>query len=82
MTTPTIDDIRRRIASLLEIPEEQAAPSAELGALVGDSFRLVEMAIEIQDDYGVMFGQQDIARLRTVGDLAALVHSRLDPSAS
>ena len=37
------------------------------------------MAIQIQDDYDVMFGQQDVAQLRTVGDLAELVHSRLSP---
>ncbi len=79
MTPPTIDDIRRRIAAILDIPEERAASEVELGDLVADSFRLVEMAIQIQDDYDVMFGQQDVARLRTVGDLAELVHSRLSP---
>jgi acyl carrier protein len=79
VTPPTIDDIRRRIAAILDIPEERAASEVELGDLVADSFRLVEMAIQIQDDYDVMFGQQDVARLRTVGDLAELVHSRLSP---
>ncbi|CAN5822371.1 hypothetical protein BH24ACT2_BH24ACT2_13430 [soil metagenome] len=79
MTPPTIDDIRRRIAVILDIPEERAASEVELGDLVADSFRLVEMAIQIQDDYDVMFGQQDVAQLRTVGDLAELVHSRLSP---
>ena len=79
MTPPTIDDIRRRIAAILDIPEERAGSEVELGDLVADSFRLVEMAIQIQDDYDVMFGQQDVAQLRTVGDLAELVHSRLSP---
>ena len=79
MTPPTIDDIRRRIAAILDIPEERAASEVELSDLVADSFRLVEMAIQIQDDYDVMFGQQDVAQLRTVGDLAELVHSRLSP---
>lgn len=74
----TVDDIRRRIAAILEVSEERAAPEVELGDLVADSFRLVEMAIQVQDDYDVMFGQQDVARLRTVGDLAELVRSRLD----
>ncbi len=79
MTPPTIDDVRRRIAAILDIPEQRAGPEADLGDLVADSFRLVEMAIQLQDDYEVLFGQQDVARLRTVGDLATLVHSRLDP---
>jgi len=79
VTPPTIDDIRRRIAAILDIPEDRAGSEVELGDLVADSFRLVEMAIQIQDDYDVMFGQQDVAQLRTVGDLAELVHSRLSP---
>ncbi|CAN5784797.1 hypothetical protein BH23ACT1_BH23ACT1_09420 [soil metagenome] len=79
MTPPTIDDIRRRIAAILDIPEERAASEVELGDLVADSFRLVEMAIQIQDDYDVMFGQQDVAQLRTVGDLAELGRSRMAP---
>jgi acyl carrier protein len=79
VTPPTIDDIRRRIASILEVPEQRAAPDADLADLVADSFRLVEMAIELQEEYEVMFGQQDVAQLRTVGDLAALIHARLGP---
>lgn len=82
MTRPTPDDIRRRIAAILDVAEERATSEADLADLVADSFRLVEMAIEIQDDYDVMFGQQDVARLRTVGDLAALVHSRLGAGSS
>jgi acyl carrier protein len=82
VTPPTPDDIRRRIAAILDVAEERATPEADLADLVADSFRLVEMAIEIQDDYDVMFGQQDVARLRTVGDLAALVHSRLGAGSS
>lgn len=78
MTGPGIDDIRRRIAALLEVSEERATPDTELADLVADSFRLVEMAIEVQDDYGVIFGQADVARLRTVGELADLIHDRLD----
>ncbi len=80
MTTPTTDDIRRRIAAILEIPEGRVTADADLGDLVADSFRLVEMAIQLQDDYDVMFGQQDVARLSTVGDLVDLIHSRLGPS--
>lgn len=80
MSETSLDDIRRRIAALLEVPEVRVTPEAELADLVGDSFRLVEMAIEIQDDYDVVFGQQDLSRLRTVGDLARLIHQRMEES--
>jgi len=73
----TTDDVRRRIAEILEIPEERAAPDTVLTDLVSDSFRLVEMAIELQEDYDVIIGQADMADLRTVDQLAELVRSRV-----
>jgi len=73
----TTDDVRRRIAEILEIPEERASPETVLTDLVSDSFRLVEMAIELQEDYDVIIGQADMADLRTVEQLAELVRSRV-----
>jgi len=73
----TTDDVRRRIAEILEIPEARATPDTVLTDLVSDSFRLVEMAIELQEDYDVVIGQADMTDLRTVGDLAELVRSRV-----
>jgi len=73
----TTDDIRRRMAEILEIPEARATPDTVLTDLVSDSFRLVEMAIELQDDYDVIIGQSDMADLRTVEQLAELIRSRV-----
>lgn len=78
--SPAVDDIRRRIAAVLELPESKVAAETDLADLVADSFRLVEMSIEIQDDYDVIFGQQDLAAVHTVGDLAALIRDRLAAS--
>ncbi len=77
--TVSVDDIRRTMAQVLELPEERVQPDAVLTDLVSDSFLLVEMAIELQEHYDVMFGQDDMRDLRTVADLAGLVHSRLSP---
>jgi len=73
----TADDVRRRIAGILEVAEPRVAPDAVLTDLVSDSFRLVEMAIELQEDYDVIIGQADMIDLRTVGQLAELVRSRV-----
>lgn len=75
--TVSVEDIRRKMADVLELPESRVAPDAVLTDLVSDSFLLVEMAIELQEHYDVMFGQDDMRDLRTVADLAGLVHSRL-----
>lgn len=77
--TVSLEDIRRKMAEVLELPEARVPPDAALTDLVSDSFLLVEMAIELQEHYDVMFGQDDMRDLRTVGDLAGLVHSRLAP---
>ncbi|MDQ3610101.1 MAG: acyl carrier protein [Actinomycetota bacterium] len=73
----TSEDVRRRIAHVLELPVERVVDSAVLTELVTDSFRLVELAIDLQEEYDVMFGQADMKGLRTVADLVALVHNRL-----
>ena len=65
------------MADILDVPERRVTPDAVLTDLVSDSFRLVEMAIELQEHYGVLFGQEDMKDLRTVGDRAELVRSRL-----
>ena len=77
MPVPTAEDVCRRIAELLEVPERRARPDTVLTDLVTESFRLVEMAIELQEDYQVVFTQADMKQLVTVGDLAELVRSRV-----
>ena len=77
MTVPTNEEIVSRIADTLGVPESRVQPEAALAALVSDSYRLVEMAIELQDDYDVIFTQADLSGVSTVGDLAELVRSRI-----
>lgn len=79
MTPVTVDEIRLRMADILEVPERRVSPDVVLTDLVNDSFRLVEMAIELQEHYDILFGQEDMKDLRTVGDLAGLILSRLGP---
>lgn len=76
----TADDVRLRIAEILRVREARVGPDAVLTDLVAESFRLVEMAIELQEDYDVLLGQADLRDLRTVGDLAELVRSRIAPA--
>ena len=73
----TPDAIRLHIADILDVPEGRVGGDAVLTDLVADSFRLVELAISLQEDYDVMFSQADMVPLRTVTDLVTLVHSRL-----
>lgn len=76
MAIPEQQEILVRIADVLGIAEARVKPEAVLTDLVSDSYRLVEMAIELQDDYDVIFSQADLATVTTVRDLAELVQSR------
>ena len=73
---PSADDVLDRVAEVLGVPRARVRPEAVLTELVSDSYRLVEMAMELQDDYDVIFSQADLAGVTTVADLADLVRSR------
>ena len=76
MTGPTVEEIVVRVADVLGVAESRVRPEVQLADLVSDSYRLVEMAIELQDDYDVIFTQADLSGVSTVADLAELVRSR------
>ncbi len=80
--TATVDaaQVQRRIAAVLQLPAESISSDTELADVVADSFALVEMMIELQEDYGVQFAQDDIAPLRTAGDVADLIARRIAPA--
>jgi acyl carrier protein len=73
---PSADDVFDRVAEVLGVPRSRVRPDVVLTELVSDSYRLVEMAMELQDDYDVIFSQADLAGVSTVGELANLVRSR------
>lgn len=62
-------DIKAKIAELLNIPEERVEGEVVLKELVTDSFLLVEMVIELQEVFGVQLVQDDLREVRTVSDL-------------
>ena len=70
------ESVRRRIAEILRQPIEKVADATELIDLVAESFVLVEMAIELQEEFHVRLLQEDLNGVRTVADLTRLVASR------
>ncbi len=76
VAVPGPEEVFRRIADVLGVAVARVQPDVTLTDLVSDSYRLVEMAIELQDDYDVIFTQADLSGVTTVADLAELVRSR------
>lgn len=66
-----------RMAEVLRRPLDSINYDSELAVIAPDSFVLVEMVIELQDEFGVRFDHADMSNLRTVRDVIALVERRL-----
>ena len=76
MTTTAIG-VKTRIAEVLNISADRVSEETNLKDLVSDSFLLVEMAIELQEDFRVRFSQEDLKVVLTVQDLIALIEIKL-----
>jgi len=70
------EEIKNRIAEVLNISVERFNDETILKDLVTDSFLLVEMAIELQEDFQVRFSQEDLKEVGTIGDLIFLTKNK------
>ncbi len=73
----TREQVRKTMAEVLGHATGRVEDSAQLTDLVNSSFLLVEMVIELQEEFAVRFQQADLADVKTVGDLIDLVVSRI-----
>jgi acyl carrier protein len=64
--------VKEKIAGVLRLPPEQIEDDALLTDLAAESFVLVEMVIELQEDLGVRVVQDDLKGVKTVADLIKL----------
>jgi acyl carrier protein len=71
--TVAFDDVAERIAATLIISRDRLAPDTPLAELVVDSLDLVELGVELQEEFDVVFTHEDLENVATVGDLVALV---------
>jgi acyl carrier protein len=67
----------QKMAEVLGQKPESISDDAVLTSLVNSSFVLVEMVIELQEEFGVRFQQADLNGITTVGQLIALIESRV-----
>ena len=77
----TLQKTRTFLARRLEIDESEVTPERTLESLGIDSLAAIELAFEIEDEFGVRLAH-GADHLRTVGDVLALVQGDLVASAS
>jgi len=68
--TINFETVASRVAGVLRVPESDLTPQTKMRDLAADSFMLVEMIIDLQEEFDAIFTQ---ARLREVDDLGELV---------
>jgi acyl carrier protein len=58
------------------VPRDRLVPDAELLDLVTDSLLLVEVAIDVQEEFDVILVEEDLRDVRTLGQFADLLRRR------
>ncbi len=75
------ETVRARMADVLGSTPDRIRDDSVLSDLVNSSFLLVEMVIELQEEFDVRFQQSDLAGVVNVGQLLDLVESRIETAA-
>lgn len=75
------ESVRAKIGEVLGHTAQVANDEAVLTDLVNSSFVLVEMVIELQEEFDVRFQQADMKEVKSVGDLLDLVEGRMSENA-
>ncbi len=75
---PTIDSatVKSRISDTLQLPLAKLADDRLLTDVVTESFAMVEVVIDLQEEFGVRLEQAELKKLKTVADLTALVAAK------
>ncbi|HJQ69207.1 MAG TPA: phosphopantetheine-binding protein [Blastocatellia bacterium] len=72
----TADKVKTKMAGLLRQPVERLRDDAVLTDLVSQSLLLIEMVIELQEEFAVRLVQDDLKDVKTVGDLTRLIERK------
>lgn len=76
MTTPAA--VKQRMAAFLKLPEERLEDDAPLASLVHESFVLIQLVMDLQEEFGARLVQDDLRDVQTVGQLVAQVVAHMD----
>ena len=70
------DVIRKAIAEQLNVPMENITPETRfIEDLKADSLDLVELVMDLEDRYGVEIPDEQLAEIKTVGQIVEIVEN-------
>jgi len=78
MTGTTEEKIKKIIVEQLDITEEECVPDASfIDDLGADSLDIVELIMAMEDHFGLEISDDDLAQIRTVGDIISYIKERI-----
>ena len=77
MSMASRDEVRAKMGEFLQHPVKKLQDDAILTDLVTDSMILVNMVIELQEDFGIRLVQDDLKDVKTVGQLLAVFERKM-----
>src|SRR5574337_515080 len=72
----TFECVAERISQTLNVPAANLTPETTLRDLAADSFLLVEMAVDLQEEFDVIFTQADLREVANLGQLVDLLQAQ------
>jgi len=70
------DKVKEHMSKILKLPAARLTDDAPLSDLVTDSFVLVDLVIELQEEFDILLVQDDLKNVKTVGDLVSLFEAK------
>ena len=77
MSTIDSQQIKARISATLQMPISKLQDDALIPDIVTESFAVIEMVIDLQEEFGIRLGQEDLKELTTLGSLTSLIAERV-----
>lgn len=73
-----LDKIKSILSSQFGIDEDQINENTDVvNDLGADSLDVVELMMSVEDEFGIMIEDEEIAELKTVGDVVNYIENRL-----
>jgi acyl carrier protein len=73
-----LDHIIRTICETLDVHDSDFDEDTELSEIGMDSLDVSELALIIEDEYGVELTDEDVEQSKTIGNLAEIVEGKLE----
>jgi acyl carrier protein len=73
-----LDHIIRTICETLDVRDSDFDEETELSEIGMDSLDVSELALIVEDEYGVELTDEDVEQSKTIGNLAEIVERKLE----